>query len=196
MKHRIEELEFAISQYIDGTLNPLEQALLEEVLASDPSARAMLEEYRRLDAAMKQSLPQPAVDLDLLNARISSGLSKLDAPVRHYRLFSSMAAMKIVAVAASMLILIGIVVPMMRSRSANQKNEFVVRESPSGLSAPIVTGPSAEQASGNSVAQISIGAPPGLANAGWQDQAVITRTPRLVIESSALPAQDSDLTPY
>jgi hypothetical protein len=30
---------------------------------------------------------------------------------------------------------------------------------------------------------------------GWQDQAIITRTPRVVIESSALPMQDSS-TPY
>ena len=34
MKYTSDELDFAISQYIDGTLGPLEQAALEEVLAS------------------------------------------------------------------------------------------------------------------------------------------------------------------
>ena len=42
MKYRADEIEFAISQYIDGTLGPLEQAALEEVLATDESARATL----------------------------------------------------------------------------------------------------------------------------------------------------------
>jgi anti-sigma factor RsiW len=49
-----DQLEFSISQYIDGALAPLEQAVLDEVLATDANARALLEQYRKLNALVKR----------------------------------------------------------------------------------------------------------------------------------------------
>ena len=41
-----DQLEFAISQYLDGTLAADEQAALERHLETDAGARQMLAEYR------------------------------------------------------------------------------------------------------------------------------------------------------
>ena len=55
MKMTPDQLEFAISQYHDGTLPPLERNVLDELLATDPAAREMLGEYQRLDALLKRT---------------------------------------------------------------------------------------------------------------------------------------------
>src|ERR1700761_200522 len=68
-----DELEFSISQYLDGTLSAPEAAALEQVLASDAAARALLDEYRQLDALIK-SAPLPAVRWDALASSISSAI--------------------------------------------------------------------------------------------------------------------------
>ena len=67
MKKTPEQLEYAISQYLDGTLPPLETAALEERLASDAEARELLAEFRRLDELVRGSagagaLPEIAWD--------------------------------------------------------------------------------------------------------------------------------------
>lgn len=69
-----EQLEFAISQYLDGTLPPEERSELERILLADASARRVLEEYRRLDAALKRSGVSPAVDYEGLSERISAAV--------------------------------------------------------------------------------------------------------------------------
>ena len=62
MQMNREQIEFAISQYLDGTLNPLKRAGVEAHLEKDADARALLEEYRRLDGVLKGALPEPAVN--------------------------------------------------------------------------------------------------------------------------------------
>jgi anti-sigma factor RsiW len=47
-----DELEFSIAQYADGTLPADQRAALEAVLAADDGARATLDAYRKLDAAL------------------------------------------------------------------------------------------------------------------------------------------------
>ena len=70
-----DQLEFAISQYLDGTLPPEERASLELRFQSDAEARRMLEEYRSLDAVVKQSLPVPGVKWNNLANAISSAVA-------------------------------------------------------------------------------------------------------------------------
>ena len=81
-----DQLEFAISQYIDGTLPPLERAALEQRLASDPAAAALLEEHRRLDAALKSHLPLPEMDWNSLQNDIRQALAGEQAPIRGYKI--------------------------------------------------------------------------------------------------------------
>src|SRR5437763_2310389 len=57
----LEQLEFSITQYLDGTLPAEEVGALEARLASDPQARAMLDEHRALTDLLR-SQPGPALD--------------------------------------------------------------------------------------------------------------------------------------
>jgi anti-sigma factor RsiW len=70
-----DQLEFAISQYLDGTLPPEERASIELRLQSDAHARRMLEEYRSLDGLVKQSLPVPGVNWEKLTEVISGAVA-------------------------------------------------------------------------------------------------------------------------
>src|SRR3982751_4843533 len=72
------ELEILIAQYADGTLPAERRDALEEVLRRDPAARALLEEYRELDHALKgATAPEIAgVDWDRLAERISGAVTK------------------------------------------------------------------------------------------------------------------------
>src|SRR2546421_2278245 len=151
MKYTADELEFAISQYIDGTLGPLEEAALEEVLATDESARATLAAFRKLDAALKTNLPEAQVDHNALEARITGALSQLDAPVRHFKL--SPMTMRIVAIAASVVIIVGAAMLLLSRKGPGTGNsEVVVNHNLGNSTAPLVEGPSPERGSGSIIA--------------------------------------------
>jgi len=54
-----EQLEFVLTQYLDGTLPPEQVGALEERLASDATARALRDAHERLTALLRsQSLPE------------------------------------------------------------------------------------------------------------------------------------------
>jgi anti-sigma factor RsiW len=57
----LEQLEFSITQYLDGTLPAEDVGALDARLASDPQARAMLDEQRALTDLLRG---QPGPDLD------------------------------------------------------------------------------------------------------------------------------------
>ena len=71
-----EQLQFAISQYVDGTLPPAEATALEKRLQEDPAARRLLEEYRRINDLIDVALPEPEVDWDQLSTRISAAIDR------------------------------------------------------------------------------------------------------------------------
>ena len=56
-----EQLELAITHYLDGTLPADEVGAIEETLATDPRARGLLEEHEKL-TAMLRSQPLPEMD--------------------------------------------------------------------------------------------------------------------------------------
>lgn len=80
-----DELEFSISQYLDGTLVEAEENALEARLATDADARALLAEYRSLDRVLRAS-PLPAVDYAGLASRISEAVAREEEPARSYKL--------------------------------------------------------------------------------------------------------------
>src|SRR5688572_22883547 len=103
-----EQLEFQIAQYADGTLPPAERAALEQALAADTDARAMLDEYRRLDASLKREMPVPAMNWDRLAAHLSDAVAAEDRatttiawPLRHAgRLAAAAAVIVVIGTAA------------------------------------------------------------------------------------------------
>src|SRR5688500_15981890 len=107
-----EQLEFQIAQYADGTLPAGERAALERVLADDADARALLDEYRRLDAALKREMPVPAMNWDRLAAHLSDAVAAEDRatttiawPLRHVRTLAAAAAIIVVLATAAMWLL-------------------------------------------------------------------------------------------
>src|SRR6266487_2313787 len=104
-----DQLEFAISQYLDGRLPPPETAALEERLAKDADAREMLASYQRLNAVVKTSLPVPQIDFEAFSSQLSDRLAELEAPVRHYR-FTTAHIGWMSAVAASIIIVAGVTI--------------------------------------------------------------------------------------
>ena len=66
-----EQLEFSITQYLDGTLPAEEVGALEARLASDPQARAMLDEHRALTDLLRGQLG-PDLDWAEVGADLSA----------------------------------------------------------------------------------------------------------------------------
>lgn len=71
-----EKLQFAISQYIDGTLPTDQLAQLEERLKVDAEARKLFEEFRRLNDLMNVAMPVPEMDWEQLTHKISAAVDR------------------------------------------------------------------------------------------------------------------------
>ena len=190
MKQAPDQLEYAISQYIDGTLPPLESAALEERFAVDAEARAILEEYRALDRALKTSLPLPAVAWDRLAAHLSEAMGREDAPVKHYSL-RTIKRVAAVALAACVAIVTGVVI-------VSNRSDVAPGAGPRGELVTIVVGPQAEKAPEQStaVAQVSVGPAPTLSDSWRYAETVVSRPTVVMIDRAAAPAQDTDLSPF
>jgi anti-sigma factor RsiW len=176
-----DELEYAISQYLDGTLMPLERDAVEEHLASEADARAILEEYRKLNSALKMSLPEPVIAWDRLAAEISRGLQGEETPIHHYALHQSK-WVRGLAIAASLLLAVGLVTHFAR-----------VWPSPSKCTGTLmVAGPVIEQSAGPVVSEISIGHSSTVAQDWRAAEEVITRPSVVLIDQVHSSGQDSD----
>ena len=68
-----DQLEFAITQYLDGTLPPAQVSALEQLLQTDELTRELLADHQRLDAILKtgrQATAPPALDWDRIATTI------------------------------------------------------------------------------------------------------------------------------
>jgi anti-sigma factor RsiW len=189
MRMTRDELEYAISQYLDGNLPLLEEAALEDRLASDDEARALLEEYRRLDATLKNSLPAaPPIAWDRLAGEIQKSLAAEETPVQHYSLGTITWAGRL-AIAASVLFAVSIAIHF-APRAARQQ-----AARPGGLA--IVSGPQVQQSTGPVVEQIQIGPAPSLAVRPRSAEEDIVARPTVVLIDRANPSgQDGDPSMY
>lgn len=116
-----ETFQFAISQYLDGSLPPGEAAALEKRLADDPAARRVAQEYRRLEMLIAHALPAPEMDWDKLAAKIGKavdGVAMLpNAEVVEKAQSDRMAGLwgwRPMAIAAGLLMAVGLAVVMTR----------------------------------------------------------------------------------
>src|SRR5437867_420636 len=126
-----EQLEFRISQYVDGTLSAADVAALEATLASDAEARALLEDFRKIDGTFKSTpLPLPAVNWERLAESISAAIAEEDRattsiPIRAWRV-------RRVAIAAAVLIAVGTVVLWPR-RTGHEQLATIPHEVPTAV---------------------------------------------------------------
>src|SRR5688572_29455270 len=187
----LEQLEFAISQYLDGTLPPAERAALLQRIESDPVARELFETHRRIDAELRTGLRTPQVNWDRLAEHISARVAEADeaqAPAPTLTLTFVRRAMPF-AIAAMVLIALGL---------AFKRFPIIGPPERTGPAAgATVQGPEAERGAGPQVADVSIGPAPGL-SPDWRTAEAVVASPNRVIwiASGADPGQDTQRLPY
>ena len=180
-----EDLEFRISQYIDGTLDDAQRRALEIETARDPAAAELLAQYRQIDDALKTSLPLPNVDYDALAARISDAIDAQDRPHVLYS-FKWVRHAVSVAVAACILLVGGLWLRSSGLFESADSNGVLVR----------VTGPQSESTFAEPIQVIHIGPSPGIAGGpSPATEALVARPSTLVIASASLAPEDNAL-PY
>jgi anti-sigma factor RsiW len=192
-----EQLEFQISQYADGTLPAEDAAALEQVLAGDEQASALLDEYRSIAAALKPELALPALNWDRLAEHLSDQVARADealapAPIPLYARLRP-----ILSMAASLMIGFGLAAWIYRERPSQPHPvhpEMATNTSVASRGIE-VTGPSIELTSAPRVAQITVDASP-LAKQITAADAIVFRPPRIVIASSATARQNGQRLPY
>ncbi|WP_428940259.1 anti-sigma factor family protein [Fontivita pretiosa] len=182
-----EELEYSISQYLDGTLPPLQRDVLDERLASDAEARAILADYRRLDTLLKTHLPgMPQLAWDRLADEISRAVAAEEPPVRHFSIRAIGWTARL-AIAAAVLMVLSLAIFFARG----PRHE--AGPAPQGIA--VVSGPQVEQSAGPVVSQISIGPSPTLANQ-WRGGEEIVSRPTVVLIDRVNTGQDTDSSLY
>ena len=196
-----EQLEFQISQYADGTLPAEEVAALEAVLAGDAEARALVAEYRSLDATLKRELPLPNVRWD----RLAEHLSKVvageaeadDATPAPISLFARLRPL--LSIAASLLIGFGLATLVYRGGNGGTKPELHPTPAPDNTVAIAnsiqIAGPTAETTTQPTVVAIDVDAAP-VAKQVAAAEAVVYRPPRVVIASGQTRLQDTQRLPF
>src|SRR5688500_6175886 len=155
-----DELEFQISQYLDGTLAAADQSALEQRLASDVKARDLLGEYQRLDGALK-SAPLPSFDLDQLGDRICAAVAEVEVePARTYRI-GFVRTVGSLALAASVLLAIGFGVRLMRPGPLTGPGGTSLAQAPTEIevvdSRPIGADPGAPVAPSTAGVEVAVG---------------------------------------
>jgi anti-sigma factor RsiW len=201
-----EQFEFQIAQYADGTLPAADVAALERELADNAAARALLDEYRRLDVTLKRELPVPAMNWDRLATHLCDAVAAEDRatttiawPLRNWGK---------IAAAAAIILVVG-TMTLLQLRPTAPVTNVVVNNPPSASpqngTTPstnvtvvvVVTGPAAQTTSAAPVVEVNVG-PSVWAkqnNYGVTDQ-VVYRQPRVMIASGQLDRQDSGRLPF
>lgn len=197
-----DELEFAISQYLDGTLPESARRTLELCLGDDAGARAMLDEYRRLDGVLK-AMPAPLVRWDALAASISAAIeADEERQAQAYRMpawVRSFAAP--LSLAASLMIATGLGVQVYRSRhsaSASPAARVAIANragSTAAESSIIVIGPRAEKSSTPAEVEVAIGPSDAVKDEPILVQYsndLVSRPSHVSVASGVIPAHDSE----
>jgi anti-sigma factor RsiW len=198
-----DELEFSISQYLDGTLAADQQRALEERLATDAEARALHAEYRSLQGVLTGAMPVPDVDWDQFATRVSAAVDREEAPAQSYKISRWFSRPMRLAIAASVLVAAGIAFTLLRPGGHGTV------PAPGGVTTQIVK--IDEPAVPNGVAQAQSGsateptlvvaiAPPAPGEERptvlrYADS-VVQRPSRAMIVSAAPVAQDTSAAPF
>jgi anti-sigma factor RsiW len=199
MKQTPEQLEFAISQYLDGTLLPLETAALEERLAVDADARALLEEYRRTDELLRAGAGAlPEIAWDRFAAHLSGQVEQVEAPAAPTLKLRFGLLPRIAAVAASIVVAFGAIwlVTHRSGGDGRPGNELTAAPNHSEITVEVA---STTPTTGPALAEISVEQPtagaPGGPMQNWHADAIITRPSSVLIAPDQPAAQDTDDLP-
>ena len=203
-----DELEFSISQYLDGTLPPAELDALETRLGSDAEARALYAEYESLQGMLKTAPAAiPAVRWDRFAEQISAAVARQEAPAQSYELRRWFRPARL-AVAASMLVAGAIGFSLINRGGDPGAGTAGVQKEPTAPVRPIeivvVDAPARDGAAADPVpvvnfAPVTVAVGPasdGEAPVRLYAEGVVTRRSRAVIVGATPVAQDGGVTPY
>jgi negative regulator of sigma E activity len=191
-----DELEFAISQYLDGNLAAAEESALEARLASDADARALLAQYRGLDRALRGA-PLPNIDWDQLAGRIATAVAKQDEPAQSYRLHWVRTAAGL-ALAACVVIAVSVGIRRLQSPSPIGIANSQTRPQPEPKQIVVIDMAPRAAPSTAPVALVSIGpsaAPQDRAALARYHEDLVSRPSQVIIARSGYSAPDTALLP-
>jgi negative regulator of sigma E activity len=201
-----DELEFSISQYVDGTLvDDRQRSALEERLATDAEARVLYAEYQSLQGVLATSLPaMPEVDWDQFAARVSAAVDREQMPAQSYKISRWFSQPMKFAMAASVFIAGAIAFTLMRPGASNTgtlpatnaPTQIVRVDSPvpaAGTSPEVAANASTEPTL--VVAIVPPAADDGRPTVLYADS-VVQRPSRAMIVSAAPVGQDTSAAPF
>jgi anti-sigma factor RsiW len=200
-----DDLEFSISQYLDGTLAPAERDALETRLGSDAEARALYAEYEALQGVIAAA-PLPPVRWDRLAGHLSAAVAAEAEPAQSYRLSRWLRPARL-ALAASVLLAGGVSFSVWRWGSESTTTTALDPVPPAPISIVLKDTPAAPAASSEPAAvaandrpvQVAVGAPPNAGDAAvvrLVSDSVVRRPSKAVIVSTAAVGQDGFQTPF
>jgi anti-sigma factor RsiW len=159
------DLEFLITQYLDGTLPQRERLELERKLSEDPAAARLMKEHRKLDGILSLAPPSPPIDWDALALRISAAVAMGVQPVQRHKLPRAWVGAA-VALAACLLVAAGI--SLLLRRGAPPPGHAIGVDA----GAAIVVGPQSEEAPGQpTIAEVTLASAALPATAADEDPA-------------------------
>jgi anti-sigma factor RsiW len=199
-----DDLEFSISQYLDGTLGARERDALEERLATDGEARAVYAEYESLQGVLTTAAaaPVPGVDWDAFAARVSGAVGREKPPAQSYKIGAWLRPARL-AIAASVLVAAGLAFALLGPGGGGgsdgptapvQPTRIVaVDKAPAGEAVAVAAAPNPEPV------RVTIGPSPEAADdtifVRYADT-VVQRPSKALIVSAAPAGQDSPSTPF
>jgi anti-sigma factor RsiW len=191
-----DELEFAISQYLDGSLAEADQSALEQRLATDAVTRALLAQYRAVDALLRTG-GAPAIDHDALAARITAAVAAQPEPAQSYRLHWARAALTL-ALAACVVIAVGVGIRRLQAPPAPTGGLAVGPQRREPRQIVVVDTVHRATPSTAPVAVVSVGpsaAPEDRPALARYHEDLISRPSQVIIARSGYPAPDGGLLP-
>jgi len=196
-----DQLEFSITQYLDGSLPEAERIALMERLEKDPEARELLEEHRRLDNVFARA-NLPTFPLEVFSKQLSEAIAQAPAPeVEHHSLRIPWVGVRSwMAIAASVMIASGLAIAILSHGRGGTASNPVHHELTASAGFVTVTGPVSPVASSSDDVQVSVG--PSKAIAGeatlsrYSADLVMRPAHVMMVASGVNPDQDIDSQPF
>ena len=193
-----DELEFSISQYLDGTLADAERDALEVRLAGDVEARALLAEYRAIDAGLK-AMPLPAVNWDAFASHVSSAVTDADASAHTYRIGGGYRMTRWLAAAAAVVVAGGVALQMLKPVDRTQPVPPAAEAVVIRIVDEPATADGAIAVADATPLTVEIGPSDRLSKTPTLRRYagdIVSRPSQVIIASSVRPAQDSGGSPF
>ena len=196
-----DQLEFSITQYLDGSLPEAERIALMERLEKDPEARELLEEHRRLDNVFARA-NLPTFPLEVFSKQLSEAIAQAPAPEvePHSLRMPWVGARSWMAIAASVVIASGLAIAILSHGRNGTASNPAHHEMTASAGFVTVTGPVSPVASSSDDVQVSVG--PSKAIAGeatlsrYSADLVMRPAHVMMVASGVNPDQDIDSQPF